>query len=80
MAAFCGALGSGAAPALETLSLYKNTIDYNGMLHLSDALERGAAPVLKTLTLYHYVKFHDNPVDAAAEQAVRDARPGLRII
>ena len=51
MAAFCGALVSGAAPALEELKLTSNEIGDEGMRHLGDALARGAAPVLKELRL-----------------------------
>ena len=43
------------------------------MRHPGDALARGAAPALETLDLM------DNPASAAAKQALRDARPGLRI-
>ena len=46
MAAFGGALGSGAAPALEELVLYSNQIGDEGARHLGDALARGAAPAL----------------------------------
>ena len=71
MAAFGGALGSGAAPALKELWLGYNKIGDEGVRHLSDALARGAAPALKKLLL------GGNPASAAAKQAVRAARPGL---
>ena len=67
MAAFCGELGSGAAPALETLYLSSNKIGDEGVRHLGDALARGAAPALKTLDL------RLNPASDAAKQAVQDA-------
>ena len=51
MAAFSGALGRGAAPALETLYLNGNEIGNEGARHLGDALARGAAPALKMLDL-----------------------------
>ena len=73
MAVFCGALVSGAAPALEKLELGYNEFGDEGMRHLADALARGAAPALKTLWL------NLNPVSDAAKQALRDARPGLQI-
>ena len=66
MAAFGGALGSGAAPALETLSLYVNKIGDEGLRHLGDALANGAAPALGTLGLGY-------SVSTAAQQAVEDA-------
>ena len=47
MAAFGGALGSGAAPALATLNLLYNKIGDEGARHLGDALARGAAPALE---------------------------------
>ena len=49
MAAFGGALGSGAAPALEKLMSNKlgNEIGDEGARHLGDALARDAAPALK---------------------------------
>ena len=76
MAAFGGALGSGAAPALEYLDLVGNKIGDEGMRHLADALARGAAPALVSLSLY------GNPASDAAKQAVRDASPSglLRIV
>ena len=67
MAAFCGALGSGAAPALENLILMSNKIGDEGMRHLREALARGAAPVLKDLDV------SSNPASDAAQQAVKDA-------
>ena len=73
MAAFGGALGSGAAPALKELNLLGNRIGDEGVRHLSDALARGAAPALEELSLWN------NPASAAAKQALRDARPGLQI-
>ena len=51
MATFSGALGSGAAPALEVLFLMSNKICDEGARHLGDALARGAAPALKDLGL-----------------------------
>ena len=71
MAAFGGALVSGAAPALEKLFLQHNQIGDEGMRHLGDALARGAAPALKKLSLWN------NPASGAAQQALWDARPGL---
>ena len=67
------ALERGAAPALWWLSLDNNKIGDEGLRHLGDALARGAAPALKTLEL------STNPASDAAKQALRDARPGLRI-
>ena len=74
MVAFGGALGSGAAPALESLNLISNQIGDEGMRHLSDALANGAAPALEKLGL------SGNPASDAAKQALRDARPGLEIV
>ena len=67
MAAFGGALSSGAAPALKTLWLSSNKIGDEGARHLADALARGAAPALENLYLY------DNPASDGAQQAVQDA-------
>ena len=67
MAAFCGALGSGAAPALKELTLGANKIGDEGLRHLGDALARGAAPALKRLDL------NGNPASDAAQQAAEDA-------
>ena len=67
MAAFGGALGSGAAPALELLFLQGNEIGDEGARHLGDALARGAAPALKELVL------DDNPASDAAQKAVKKA-------
>ena len=67
-------LGSGALPAVERLSLAVNKIGDEGLRHLGDALARGAAPALETLGLF------GNPASDAAQQAVRDARPGLEIV
>ena len=67
MAAFGGALGSGAAPALKFLDLCRNKIGDEGLRHLGDALARGAAPALMELGLY------SNPASDAAQQAVKDA-------
>ena len=67
MAAFCGALGSGAAPALERLWLGSNKFGDEGLRHLADALARGAAPALEKLYL------NGNPASGAAKQAVQDA-------
>ena len=65
MAAFGGALGSGAAPALEKLILSGNEIGDEGVRHVADALARGAAPALKHLHL------RSNPANhSAAHQAV----------
>ncbi len=67
MAAFGGALGSGAAPALEWLYLGDNKIGDEGVRHLGDALARGAAPALERLDLDY------NPASDAAQQAVQNA-------
>ena len=67
MAAFFGALGSGAAPALEELNLEKNKIGDEGVRNLGDAVERGAAPALT------YLRLNGNPASDAAQQAVQDA-------
>ena len=55
-------------------SLDSNKIGDEGMRHLADALARGAAPALETLQL------DGNPASHAAQQALRDARPGLEIL
>ena len=67
MAAFCGALSSGAAPALERLQLWYNQIGDEGARHLANALARGAAPALEKLSLDY------NPASDAAKQAAEDA-------
>ena len=67
MAAFGGALVSGAAPALKELYLHDNKIGDEGVRHLGDALARGAAPALESLDL------DDNPASDAAKKAVEDA-------
>ena len=64
----------GALEELEELNLSDNKIGDEGLRHLGDALARGAAPALWQLDL------DGNPASAAAQQAVRDARPGLEII
>jgi hypothetical protein len=69
MAAFGGALGSGAAPALKDLDLQENKIGDEGLRHLSDALARGAAPALK------YLDLDSNP---ASDAAIRAAKPQQR--
>ena len=69
MAAFCGALGSGAAPALKSLYLHINKIGNEGMRHLGDALARGAAPALETLDISNQIG--DNPA-SWSEQAVQN--------
>ena len=71
-AAFGGALGSGAAPALELLQLEDNKIGDEGMRHLADALANGAAPALERLNLDR------NPASAAAQQAMQDALKNRR--
>ena len=65
MAAFGGALVSGAAPALIELDLRENKIGDEGVRLLGDALARGAAPALKKLDL------DDNPASATAMNALR---------
>ena len=51
MAALCGELGPGAAPALKVLDLSSNRIKDDGVCHLFKALARGAAPALESLNL-----------------------------
>ena len=72
MAAFGGALGSGAAPALVILDHSGNKIGDEGVRHLGDALARGAAPALKTLRL------GGNLASNAAQRAVQDALENRR--
>ena len=75
MASFFGALGSGAAPALERLSLSDNLIGDEGMRHLADALSRGAA--LEMLNL-DFNKIGDEGIDTWPTLSQTARRPRWR--
>ena len=77
MAAFCGALGSGAAPALKTLNLRLNKIGDEGLRHLGDALARGAAPALEILEL-GFNKIGDEGMRHLGDALGRGAAPALK--
>ena len=71
------ALAPGAAPALETLYLYRNEIGDEGMRHLGDALARGAAPALETLDLREN-KIGDEGMRHLGEALARGAAPAIK--
>jgi hypothetical protein len=79
MAAFGGALGSGAAPALKTLELIANEIGDEGLRQLGDAFARGAAPALKTLYLNDN-KIGDEGVRHLGDALARGAAPVLQTL
>ena len=67
MAALCGELGPGAAPALKVLDLSSNRIKDDGVSHLFKALARGAAPALESLNLL------DSPIGRKGTNALCSA-------
>ena len=77
MAALGGALGSGAMPALEQLSLMFNEIGDEGVRHLADALARGATPALKKLDLSGN-KIGDEGMRHLGDALARGAAPALK--
>ena len=79
MVAFGGALVSGAAPALEKLSLGSNKIGAEGVRHLGDALARGAAPALEELDL-NGNKIGDEGMRHLADALARGAAPALKTL
>jgi Ran GTPase-activating protein (RanGAP) involved in mRNA processing and transport len=79
MAAFGGALGSGAAPALVLLSLTNNKIGDEEMRHLADALARGAAPALERLYLESN-KIGDDGMRHLGDALARGAAPALEAL
>ena len=84
IAAFGGALVSGAAPALEVLDLAGGTgeninrIGDEGMRHLSDALARGAAPALEVLSLKGNREIGDRGVRHLRDALASGAAPALK--
>jgi len=77
MAALCGALSGGAAPALDGLYLAGNKIGDEGMRHLEKALRRDAAPALNELDLNSNL-IGDEGLRHLADALARGAAPALK--